>query len=204
VRSWRSERAGPALRVRPIRQSDPRGGRTEARGPTSGAIGPSVRIGKMNAVTATVMALCRTGQHMIVSRYAYKQTCASSARCPQMRHSSNGRADWGLQGDGARSQVTVSSLPNRRPTLSHVADVDESFVSPANTRVLSVFDIRSPRRTTRGPWIKASILSLSSTDEVHRRPQRISITRGPASWGRSDVINPIYSGARMTAACSIR
>lgn len=152
----------------------------------------------MSAVTATVMALCSTGQHLIVTDDAYKQTLRLITKVvPRFGIQATvvPMGDYKAMEAAVRKEtVLILSESPTNPYLN-VADVDEIVRIARKHKVLSVIDSTFATSYNQRPLDQGVDIVLSSTTKYIGGHNDIL---GGAVWGRSDVINPIYEWRRMT------
>ncbi len=152
----------------------------------------------MSAVTATVMALCSTGQHLVITDDAYKQTLRLvTSVIPRFGIQATvvPMGDYAAMEKAIRPEtVMILSESPTNPYLN-VADIDEIVRIARKHKVLSVIDSTFASSYNQRPLEHGVDIVVSSTTKYLGGHNDIL---GGAVWGKWETIQPIYEWRRMT------
>lgn len=152
----------------------------------------------MSAVTATVMALCSQGQHLVITDDAYKQTLHFVTHVlPRFGIAASvvPMGDYAAMAGAVRKEtVMVISESPTNPYLN-VADMDEVVRIARGHKVLSVIDSTFATPYNQKPLAQGADIVIHSTTKYLGGHNDIL---GGSVLGRRDVIEPIYQWRRVT------
>jgi cystathionine gamma-synthase len=152
----------------------------------------------MSAVTATVMALCSTGQHLVITDDAYKQTLVLVTKVlPRFGIQATvvPMGDYEAMDAAIRREtVMVVSESPTNPYLN-VADIDRVVRIARAHKVLSMIDSTFATSYNQRPLDHGVDIVLGSTTKYLGGHNDIL---GGAVWGKWEVVRPIYEWRRMT------
>lgn len=152
----------------------------------------------MSAVTATIMALCSKGQHLVITDDAYKQTLHFVTNVlPRFGIEATvvPMGDYPAMAAAIRKDtVMVISESPTNPYLN-VADVDEVVRIARTHKVLSVIDSTFATAYNQKPLSQGADIVIQSTTKYLGGHNDIL---GGAVLGSVDVTEPIYQWRRVT------
>jgi len=152
----------------------------------------------MSAVTATVMALCGQGQHLVITDDAYKQTLTLVTKVlPRFGIQATvvPMGDYqAMEAAVRKDTVMVISESPTNPYLN-VADIEEVVRIARDHNVLSVIDSTFATAYNLRPLEYGTDIVVNSTTKYLSGHNDIL---GGAVWGRWNTIRPIYEWRRTT------
>lgn len=152
----------------------------------------------MSAVCATILSLCKQGQHMVITDDAYKQTLNFAMNVlPRFGIAATvvPMGDCRAMADAIRDEtVLVFSESPTNPYLN-IADVDEMVRIARDHGVLSVIDSTFATPYNQQPLKQGIDIVIHSTTKYLGGHNDIL---GGAVCGQPDVIDPVYQWQRVT------
>jgi cystathionine gamma-synthase len=152
----------------------------------------------MSAVTGTMLALCDTGKHLVITDDAYKQTLNFAMNVlPRfgIETSVVPMGDYQAMNDAVRKNtVMIVSESPTNPYLN-VADVDEVVRIARKHKVLSVIDSTFATPYNQKPLTMGVDIVIHSTTKYLGGHNDLL---GGAVLGKSDLIEPIHQWRRIT------
>ncbi|MBN1341911.1 MAG: aminotransferase class I/II-fold pyridoxal phosphate-dependent enzyme [Phycisphaerae bacterium] len=153
----------------------------------------------MSAITSSIMALCKTGDHIVITDDAYKQTLVFVTKVlpPKFGVTSTvvPMGDYQAMADAIRPETVliVSETPTN-PYLN-IADIDEVVRIARDRRVLSMIDSTFATAYNQKPLTQGvDFVITSATKYIGGHNDLL----GGAVLGKSDLLEPIHQWHRTT------